>query len=315
MGIAEISQGNLGGRGQTLKFKIQWGSTRQLFMLSFVEPYLYDKEIYGKVDLYKQEQDYDGYKLKTNGLALGVGKSFGEYVSTSLKFSYDNSLVTDITSTAPFALQKQLNSYGDLIITNALSWSITRDSRDFFLDPKTGSRNSVFVEYAGGPLGGDPNFIKTIGDSAWYFPMFWDTVIMFRGRFGYVGSLIDKPIPLGERFYVGGPSTLRGFRYGSAGPMDAELNRLGGNKELIYNIEYTFPIVPAARLKGVLFYDIGKAFDNYETVKFSELRQTWGFGFWWFSPIGPLRFEWGNIVDKKPDDQASKFEFSIGTLF
>jgi outer membrane protein insertion porin family len=315
MGIAEISQGNLGGRGQTLKFKVQWGSTRQLFMLSFVEPYLFDKEIYGKADLYKQEQDYDGYKLKTNGFSLGVGKSFGEYVSTSLKFSYDNSLVTDITSTAPFALQKQLNSYGDLIITNALSWSITRDSRDFYLDPKTGSRNSVFVEYAGGPLGGDPNFIKTIGDSAWYFPMFWDTVVMFRGRYGYVESLIDKPIPLGERFYVGGPSTLRGFRYGSAGPMDAELNRLGGNKELIYNIEYTFPIVPAARLKGVLFYDIGKAFDNYETVKFSELRQTWGFGFWWFSPIGPLRFEWGNIIDKKPDDQPSKFEFSIGTLF
>jgi len=315
MGIAEVSQGNLGGRGQLLKFKTQLGSTRQLFMLSFMEPYLFDKEIYGKADLYKQEQEYDGYNLKTNGLSLGVGKSFGEYVSTSLKFTYDNSLVTDITTTAPFALQKQLNSYGDLIITNALSWTITRDSRDFFLDPKTGSRNSVFVEYAGGPLGGDPNFIKTIGDSAWYFPMFWDTVVMFRGRFGYVGSLIDKPIPLGERFYVGGPSTLRGFRYGSAGPMDADLNRLGGNKELIYNIEYTFPIVPAARLKGVLFYDIGKAFDNYETVKFSELRQTWGFGFWWFSPIGPLRFEWGNIVHKKPDDQASKFEFSIGTLF
>jgi outer membrane protein insertion porin family len=284
-------------------------------MLSFVEPYLFDKEIYGKADLYKQEQDYDGYKLKTNGFSLGVGKSFGEYVSTSLKFSYDNSLVTDITSTAPFTLQQQLNSYGDLIITNALSWSITRDSRDVFLDPKTGSRNSVLVEYAGGPLGGDPNFIKTIGDSAWYFPMFWDNVIMFRGRYGYVESLIDKPVPLGERFYVGGPSTVRGFRYGSAGPMDAELNRLGGNKELIYNIEYTFPIVPAARLKGVIFYDIGKAFDTYETVKFSELRQTWGFGFWWFSPIGPLKFEWGNIIHKKPDDQASQFDFSIGTLF
>jgi outer membrane protein insertion porin family len=314
MGIAEITQGNLGGRGQQLKFKVQWGSTQQLFMLSFLEPYLFDKEVYGKIDLYNQQQDYDGYNLKTSGLSLGVGKSFGEYVSSSLKFSYDNSLVTDITSTAPYTLQKQLNSYGDRIITNALSWSLARDSRDFFLDPKTGSRNSVFVEYAGGPLGGDPNFLKTIGDSAWYFPVFWDTVIMFRGRYGYVESLIDKPVPLGERFYVGGPSTLRGFRYGSAGPMDAELNRLGGTKELIYNIEYTFPIVPAARLKGVLFYDIGKAFDDHETVKASELRQTVGFGFWWFSPIGPLRFEWGSIVDRKPDDQASKFDFSIGTL-
>lgn len=315
MAIVEISQGNLGGRGQLLKFKTQWGSTTQLFMFSFMEPYLFDKELWGKFDIYKQTQEYDDYGLETSGTAVGIGKSFTEYVSTALKFSYDNSLVSDITTTPSFSLQKQLNSYGDRIITNALSWSISRDSRDYYLDPKTGSRNSIFAEYAGGPLGGDTSFIKTIGDSAWYFPMFWDTVFMVRGRFGYVETLIEKPIPLGERFFVGGPSTLRGFEYGYAGPTDADLNRLGGNKELIFNIEYTYPIVPAARLKGVFFYDIGKGFDDHESVRFSELRHTYGWGFWWLSPIGPLRFEWGNIVNKKPDDQASKFEFSIGTLF
>jgi outer membrane protein insertion porin family len=315
MAIAEVTQGNLGGRGQLLKFKTQWGKVSQLFMLSFMEPYLFDQPLWGKVDIYKQSQDYNGYWLKTNGFALSAGKTFGEYVSTSLRFSYDNSLVTDITTIPAFALQRQLDVYGDRIISNALTWSLSRDSRDFYLDPKTGSRNTVFVEYAGGPLGGDPNFVKMSGDSAWYFPVVWDTVLMLRGRFGYVESLIDKPVPLGERFFVGGPSTLRGFRFGTAGPVDAAFNIWGGNRQLIYNIEYTFPIVPAARLKGVLFYDIGKAFDNYEPVKFSELRQTYGWGFWWFSPIGPLRFEWGNILKKRPDDQASKFEFSIGTLF
>jgi outer membrane protein insertion porin family len=315
MAIVEVTQGNLGGRGQLLKFKTQWGKVSQLFMLSFMEPYLFDKQLWGKVDIYKQSQDYNGYWLKTNGFALSAGKNFGEYISTSLRFSYDNSLVTDITTVPAFALQRQLDIYGDRISTNALTWSISRDSRDYYLDPKTGSRNSVFVEYAGGPLGGDPNFFKTSADSAWYFPMPLDTVLMVRGRYGYVESLIDKPVPLGERFFVGGPSTLRGFRFGTAGPVDAAFNIWGGSRELIYNIEYTFPIVPAARLKGVLFYDIGKAFDNYETVKLSELRQTYGWGFWWFSPIGPLRFEWGNIIKKRPNDQPSKFEFSIGTLF
>ncbi|MGC1455265.1 MAG: outer membrane protein assembly factor BamA [Nitrospirota bacterium] len=315
MAIAEVTQGNLGGRGQLLKFKTQWGKVSQLFMLSFMEPYLFDIPLWGKIDVYKQSQDYNGYWLKTNGFALSAGKSFGEYVSTSLRFSYDNSLVADISTVPAFALQRQLDIYGDRISTNALTWSVSRDSRDYYLDPKTGSRNSVYVEYAGGPLGGDPNFVKTAVDSAWYFPAFWDTVFMLRGRVGYVESLIDKPVPLGERFFVGGPTTLRGFRYGTAGPVDAALNLWGGNRELIYNIEYTFPIVPAARLKGVIFYDIGKAFDNYETVKFSELRQTYGWGFWWLSPIGPLRFEWGNILKKRPEDQPSKFEFSIGTLF
>jgi outer membrane protein insertion porin family len=314
VGIAEVTQGNLGGRGQLLKFKIQWGGTRQLFVLSFMEPYLFDKPIWGKIDVYNQTQEYDGYDLKTKGFGLGIGKSFGEYVSTSIKYSLDNSVISNMTTTPSFALQRQLDTYGDDLSTSALTWSLSRDSRDFYLDPKTGSKNSIFFEYAGGPLGGDPNFIKTVADSAWYFPVFWDTVFMMRGRFGYVESLIDKPVPLGERFYVGGPYTLRGFRYGTAGPMEGS-ERLGGNKEVIFNAEYNFPIVPAARLKGVLFYDVGKAFDDHESVKFSELRQTYGWGFWWLSPIGPLRFEWGYIIDRKPEDQASQFEFTIGAMF
>jgi outer membrane protein insertion porin family len=317
VGIAEITQGNLGGRGQLLKLKLQWGAagTRNLYVLSFMEPYLFDKPIWGKIDLYNQTQQYDGYDLKTNGVGLSAGRSFGEYVSTSLRYSLDSSLVTNITLTAPFTIQRQLDSYGDRITTSALTWSLARDSRDFYLDPKTGSKNSVYVEYAGGPLGGDPNFVKTLGDSAWYFPLFWDTVFMARGRYGFVETLIDKPVPVGERFYVGGPTTVRGFRYGTAGPVDSQLNALGGTKEMIYNLEYSFPIVPAARLKGVVFYDIGKGFDTYETVRFSGLRQAAGWGFWWLSPIGPLRFEWGYIIKKRPQDQASQFEFSIGAMF
>lgn len=342
IGIAELTQGNLGGRGQLLKFKTQIGGTRRVFMLSFMEPYLFDEPVWGRADLYNQTQDYDGYELRSNGFALAVGHTFGEYVSTSLRYSFDDSQVTDIEISS-FALDSQLNSYGDRISTSALTWSIGRDTRDFYLDPKKGSRNSVFVEYAGGPLGGDPEFVKTVADSAWYFPLFLDTVFMARGRFGYVESLIDNPVPLGERFYVGGSSTVRGFRYGTAGPLEpvyspvagetidpatgqtnvtgqtiSGYNRLGGNKEVVFNFEFSFPIVPAARLKGVVFYDIGKAFstdEDREIVKFSELRHAYGWGFWWLSPIGPLRFEWGYILNRRPSDQASQFEFNIGALF
>jgi outer membrane protein insertion porin family len=317
VGIAEVTQGNLGGRGQLLKLKLQWGQagTTNLYVLSFMEPYLFDKPIWGKIDLYNQTQQYDGYDLKTNGFGLSAGKSFGEYVTTSLRYSLDSSLVSNITLTAPFTIQQQLDNYGDRITTSALTWSLARDTRDFYLDPKTGSKNSIYTEYAGGALGGDAHFFKTVGDSAWYFPVFWDTVFMARGRYGYVESIIDKPVPVGERFYVGGPSTVRGFRFGSAGPRDSQLNAIGGTKEMLFNFEYSFPIVPAARLKGVLFYDFGKAFDSNEDVRLSELRQSTGWGFWWLSPIGPLKFEWGYIVNKRPTDQPSQFEFSIGAMF
>jgi outer membrane protein insertion porin family len=345
VGIAEVTQGNLGGRGQLLKFKAQVGGRGTQYVLSFMEPYLFDKPVWGRVDLYQQTQMYDGYDLKSDGIALSAGKSFGEYVSTSLRYSLDNSQVYGISTTAPFAVTNQVDTYGDRITTSALTWNIARDSRDFYLDPKTGSKNNIVVEYAGGPLGGDPNFIKTIGDSAWYFPLFWDTVFMARGRFGYVESLIDKPVPLSERFYVGGSTTVRGFRYGTVGPTspvygptyqnaDGSIkinpatgqpivtgqqvvghNAVGGAKELIANFEYSFPLVPAARLKGVVFYDIGKGFDTYETIKLSDLRHSWGWGFWWLSPIGPLKFEWAFIINRKPGDEPSQFDFSIGALF
>lgn len=324
VGIAEVSQGNLGGRGQLLKFKTQWGGKRRLFMLSFMEPYLFDEPVWGRVDLYNQTTEYDGYKLKTNGFGLGMGKTYTEYTSASIKYNLDRSIVTDLTSTVPFLVQKQLTHYGEAISTSAVTASVTRDSRDYFLDPKKGSRNSINLEYAGGPLGGDPEFIKSSADSSWFFPVFWDTVFMVRGRIGYAGSLIDKPLPVGERFFVGGPQTVRGFKYGTAGPMEpvtdesgniTDYQRIGGNKELVFNAEYTFPLIPAARMNGVLFYDIGKAFDDHERIRYDELRHACGWGFRWITPIGPLRFEWGYVINDRPEDKKSLFEFYIGTFF
>lgn len=325
MAIAEITQGNLGGRGQLLKFKVQWGATRKIYMVSFMEPYLFDKALWGRVDLYNQDQNFDGYKLKSNGFGLGIGKSFTEYVAGSLRYSLDQSDIYSITTAPTYLLQRQIDSYGTTITTSSLTANLSRDSRDFYLDPKTGSRNTVFVQYAGGPLGGGPNFIKSVADSAWYFPVFWDTVFMARGRVGFVDSLIELPIPTGERFFVGGAGTVRGYRYGTIGTTgpdgpnevgpDGAVTRIGGNKQLVFNIEYTFPIVPAARLKGVLFYDMGRAFNNEEPLRPMQLRHSYGWGFWWLSPMGPLRFEWGYVINKKATDQPSQFEFSIGTLF
>lgn len=327
VGIAEITQGNLGGRGQLLKLKLQWGGIHDVLILSFMEPYLFDKPVWGKIDLYSQSQEYDGYTVDTKGFGLGIGKAFTEYTSASVRYSWDESTIVGIDSTKyqpDSSLDEQIKTYGLTLKTNALSFTLTRDSRDFYLDPRTGSRNSLFVQYAGGVLGGDPAFSKEEADSAWYFPLFWDTVIMGRGRIGYVSAFDEKKLPISERFFVGGSTTVRGFKYGTAGPLDAVkdsfdnilyYNRIGGNKELILNFEYGFPIVPEARLKGVLFYDIGRAFNDDEHIRYRDLRHALGWGIRWFSPIGPLRFEWGYIVNQKPGDQASNFEFSIGSLF
>lgn len=324
MGMIEFTQGNLFGRGQLLKLRAQLataGTTNQ-YSLSFQEPYLLDQPISGRVDLYNQTTEYDGYNVKSLGFSLSIGKTFGEYVSTSLKYSFDSSKVnlsTDQTNVpAPIEIYTQINDYGNQLTTSSLGWTLARDSRDYYLDPKTGSRNSLYLQYAGGWLGGDPNFYKVVADSAWYYPLFWDTVFMARARFGYVESLIGKPVPLSERFYVGGPSSVRGFEYGGAGPVDAAGNRLGGTKELIFNLEYNFPLYPAARLKGLVFYDAGRAFSSTISpgLDIGKLDHAAGFGLWWLSPFGPLKFEFGFALQKASKlDKTSMFDFSVGSQF
>ncbi|MDZ4383230.1 MAG: BamA/TamA family outer membrane protein, partial [Thermodesulfovibrionia bacterium] len=158
-------------------------------------------------------------------------------------------------------------------------------------------------------------FVKATVDSLWYFPVIWDTTFSLRGRFGYASGFAGKKLPLYERFYVGGINTVRGLGFGVAGPKNDNGERIGGNKELIFNTEYVFPIEKDIKLKGVVFFDAGKAFNNNETVSIASLRTTTGVGLRWMSPFGPIRLEWGFNISPKKDESRSKIEFAMGGLF
>ena len=81
------------------------------------------------------------------------------------------------------------------------------------------------------------------------------------------------------------------------------------------NLEIEFPIIKPAQIRGVIFYDAGNAYTADEAITWSSLRKSYGFGVRWFSPIGPLRFEWGFPIDKRPGEQSRQFEFTIGSFF
>ena len=132
---------------------------------------------------------------------------------------------------------------------------------------------------------------------------------------------------------MGGINSVRGYYLRSISPSvkvprsgspDATTTNflVGGNKQLIFNFELEFPIFEKAGLRGVLFYDAGNSFAT--TERFFQDKQdklplglfhSAGFGFRWFSPIGPLRFEWGIPLTKRPEDDRILFEFTIGNFF
>jgi outer membrane protein insertion porin family len=332
VGIFELSQGNLFGRGQLLRAKAEFGSRRNTYSLTFREPYLLDYPISGTTNIFKLERDFDTYEEKRVGGDVILGKSITEYVSGSVSYKYEELELFNIDSTNPIITAQEGKQS-----TSSVGLQLSYDSRDNFLDTREGMRNSISFEFAGTGLGGSNDFLKVVGDSSKYFPLWWDMVFLIHGRLGYGTGLRGKDLPLSERFYVGGINTVRGFDFGKAGPREEVTvvtidpvtsvitstsvpgEVIGGDQELIFNFEYIVPLVKEANIKGVLFFDAGRGYDN--SLLYSEnfydfrLRYSWGFGIRWISPVGPLRLEWGFNLDPREGEKAKTLEFSIGTLF
>ncbi len=304
---ADITQGNLFGRGQYIKLKGELGGSSSYYELSFRDPYFLDTLYSFTAGIYKHQKDYIEYNKDAYGFYFGFGKSFAEFWRGDITYNFEKSDITNVDNDASIIVTDQKGRH----TLSSITPTIVRDSRDNYIDPTRGSRNSLTVTLAG--LGGDYGYFKGLIDSGWYFP--WgETTFLLRGRFGYATEVFDKQLPLFERFYVGGLSTVRGLAFGDAGPHDSATDEaIGGTTELIFNTEFIFPISPEMKLKGLVFFDAGNSYDGF--TEFGTLRYTTGLGIRWISPFGPIRLEWGYNIDKKPGESSSKFEFAFGSFF
>ncbi len=310
MVMGEITQANLFGKGLFLKFKAELSDTRTNYNISLRDPWFMDKPISASISLYNQMNSYPEYDKISTGGSLGFGKEFTEYISGNIIYNFESVEVADVSEEASSIISDQKG----ISNTSSISPSLWRDTRDNYLDPTTGSKIALYSTVAG--LGGDNYFVKGVIDAGRYWPLFWDTVFSLRGRAGYAIGFNDVSLPVYERFYLGGINTIRGLSFGEAGPRDETTGEMiGGNKEVILNTELIFPLFKEAKLKGVVFFDAGYAYPHSEDITFDKIRTTAGFGIRWTSPFGPVRLEWGFNLDKKPDENANKIEFTMGGVF
>jgi len=119
----------------------------------------------------------------------------------------------------------------------------------------------------------------------------------------------DKEIPVYELYLLGGLNTLRGLK--DVGPTDPVTGTpLGGNRMLVFNFEFVFPLIKNSGMKGVVFFDTGNAWNNEYDL--GNMRKTAGAGIRWYSPVGPLRLEWGYVLDPQPGEPAYRWDFTMG---
>lgn len=310
--MGQVSESNLFGRGQQLQLRAVLGGKATRYTLSFTEPWLLDRPISAGFDIYDWSREYIQYDKE----ALGIRLRFGfptpwAYTRNYLYYKFERANITNISDSAALAVREQEGEH----TTSSLKGIIRRDSRDHVFITTRGSDNSLSLEWAGNPLGGTNAFIKAIGNTGWYFPLFWDTVFVAHGQLGWLTEHSGGDLPIYEKFFLGGINTLRGFGYQSVSPKDANGDLIGGERMLVINLEYRFPLLKKAGITGVVFYDTGNSWTAGEGYDFGNLRKSVGAGIRWLSPMGPLRLEYGYVLDPQPGDDTSNWEFTIGSMF
>ncbi len=328
----QVNQANFLGKGQKLGVILDYSKQRTIFNFNFTEPYFMDTEWSLGFDAYQRRDDLPDYEKVTKGGSVRVGHPLAAYLSGYLRYRLDDTNISlkGLPSEQDTVLYP-VNTVNGL--TSSAQVTIEYDKRDDRFTPTKGILTSASLEYAG--LGGDLRY--TLGSTSLRFfnNLFWSVVWRNNLTYRFITSNDPgKDVPFSERFFLGGPYTLRGFdpyvvakkmrsqvfydKYIGANPLDVAgaeayaLRPFGGTQQAYFQSELEFNLIDEARIKGVFFYDIGQADDS---LSISEFRSDVGFGMRWFSPIGPLRFEWGFPIDRRNNERPVVFNFSIGSPF
>jgi outer membrane protein insertion porin family len=314
---ASITKDNFLGYGISGQFSTELSSKRQLFVLSFEDPYFLDSNWILGLSGFRTANVFTDFDRNSFGGSLSLGHRIFE--SSIFRFGYqiEDVEVTDFQTTVPAIFTPNLSG-----LTSSASVSLQRDTRNNRIFPTMGMFNSVSAEFAG--LGGDNDFLRFSENFRYYRPIWKSLIGKFNFTIAQISSLNDLTVPLFERFFLGGVNSLRGFFLRSVGPAEQVPddpqggdNRFvyGGNKMLQFNFELEFPIYEPAGFRFVTFVDAGNAFSEEEKFSLTKLRSNYGFGIRWNSPLGPLRFEWGLPFSPNRGDDPIVFNFTIGNFF
>ena len=304
-----ISEDNFLGTGRKVSLEAALSSYTNEFRLSYLEPYIFDKNISAGFSLFNFKRYMDTYDYKRTGGNIALIKPLTDDVKGMVKYRLENVDVTDIDASASTYIKEQEGT----TLTSSMLFSLTKNTIDDVMNPTKGVNTGITLETAGGPFGGDNYFVSIVGFYGRYIPIkFMDSSFFIKGTMGSIGGYSGHEVPITEKFYVGGLNSIRGFRYGEAGPMDENDEPIGAKNEMYFNFEWIFPLYKPAGVKGVLFFDTGAGFDSWSSLR---MRTAAGAGIRWFSPLGPIRLEFGFNLNPKGNERKSLFDFAIGTQY
>lgn len=350
VGFVEFSQANfdlmkpplfLGG-GQKFRVRVQLGTERQDYIVTFVEPWFLGRKLELGVELYHREMYYqsqeDLYDETRTGVNLSLRRTLWSdfaiggvsYTLEQVGIDVDSDLLPryvydDLPGPGggPRLLRGPvptdiLAERGDTLITK-LGLFVAYDTRNSTLLPDAGQRTRLSADVATSFLGGERDYYSLELHTVWYFRGLWSGhVLEVAGRTGVTEGFSGDDVPFYDRYYLGGLGTLRGFEYRSISPREPGFEEpIGGNTYWFGSAEYSIPLIKQEKQFGVrfaVFYDIGRVNADSYDWQVSEYRDNWGLGLRLNLPIGPLRLDYAIPIHKYKDqgDETENFQFGVG---
>jgi outer membrane protein insertion porin family len=307
LGTIDLSQNNFLGRGWQASIRLRAGANTQQGVISFTEPWLFDRPLAAGFDLFNTRRQFIEYDYEQLGGAIRFSHPFEEYWRWNALYRLSRDEISSIEGTLNTALEEERGAR----ITSLVQGSVSRDSRDNFQAPTRGTTLTFIADVAG--LGGDSRFVKAVSSVTHFQPIWFDHILSGRLEGGYGVGWGGEELPLFERFYLGGSNSVRSYKSRQISPKDEFGTRIGGTTEVLGNVEYIVPL--PFNVRAAVFLDVGNVYGFGTKFDLTDLRTGLGGGLRWLSPFGPIRVDYGFNLDPRPGDKSGAFNFSVGSPF
>jgi len=318
-----VQQQNLFGSGKHVGIGFNTSKINKLYSFSYTDPYYTVDGVSRGFDMYYKDTDTSEsstiatYATKSYGGGVRYGYPIGEDNRINFGLAFDSTEVKTTTNT-PQRYKDFLTEYGTDYTGAILSVGWSKDTFDSRIYPMSGYLASAGTEFA---MGTDAlGYYRANLKYQQYFPVSREYAIMINGELGWADGIGGDPLPFWKYYYAGGVGSVRGYKSGSLGPIDAVTeDRLGGKQRLVTNAEFLFPMPGSGLDKSLrlgVFMDAGKIWGTQGAYAGDEdMRFSTGLSLAWTSPLGPLKFSLAQPLNDKSGDDIQRLQFQMGNTF
>jgi outer membrane protein insertion porin family len=303
------------GAGQKFRIRLEIGTLSNEAVISFEEPWLFQRELALGFEIYRTSSDYTSsyYTEIHTGGEVYLRKKIFEFIDGQLSYTYDVTDITDVATDASPIIQETAG----ITKESRIGLELVHSSLNKLINTTSGNREQFDTTFVGGPLGGNVDYYGFEFKGSQFYPIFeaQAQVLSVIGRVGVKQNYgRSDTVPYFDRYFLGGPYDLRGFEYRGVGPKDVNDEPIGGKSYGLFSLEYSLDIVNPIRF--AFFYDNG--FVNSGAYDFNpgNYNDDFGFGLRLFILGAPLSLDYGiPITGDATNKKGGQFNFSFGTRF